>query len=102
MRKLVPFSPNEIGETTQWLNDLAQDGLCVETWGSVFVKLKEGESKDWVYQIDIDDSTGDPNYQRKLELEKQGWKYVQTIGQPDIIFIVHVIGVRSWCGMRSI
>ena len=47
MRKLVPFSPNEIGETTQWLNDLAQDGLCVETWGSVFVKLKEGESKDW-------------------------------------------------------
>ena len=80
MRKLVPFGPNEIGKTTQWLNDLAQDGLCVETWGNVFVKLKEGETGDWNYQIDIDDSTGDPNYQRKLELEKQGWNYVQTIG----------------------
>ena len=57
MRKLIPFSPNEIGKTTQWLNDLARDGLCVETWGSVFVKLKEGEETDWHYQIDIDDST---------------------------------------------
>lgn len=80
MRKFVPFSPNEIDKTTQWLNDLAREGLCAETWGSFWVKFKEGESKDWVYQIDIDDSTGDPNYQRKLELEKQGWQYVQTIG----------------------
>ncbi len=80
MRKLVPFHANEIDKTMQWLNDLACEGLCVETWGSFFVKLKEGESADWIYQIDIDDSTGDPNYQRKLELEKQDWQYVQTIG----------------------
>ena len=80
MRKLVPFHANEIDKTVQWLNDLAGEGLCVETWGSFFVKLKEGESADWIYQIDIDDSTGEPNYQRKLELEKQDWQYVQTIG----------------------
>ena len=91
MRKLIPFDSSRIDKTTQWLNELAKEGLCVETWGAYFVKFKSVEEKDYVYQIDIDDSTPDPNYQRKAELERQGWQYVQTIGTLNY----HIYGTRN-------
>ena len=80
MRKFVLYHPNELGKITRWLNELSKEGLCVETWGTFWLKFKEAEEKDYQYQIDIDNSTAEPNYQRKLNLEKQGWQYVQTIG----------------------
>ena len=80
MRKFVPYHSNELGKITRWLNKLSKEGLCVETWGTFWLKLKTTEEKEYQYRIDIDDSTAEPNYQRKLNLEKQGWQYVQTIG----------------------
>ena len=80
MRKFVPYHPNELGKITRWLNELSKEGLCVETWGTFWLKFKEAKEKDYQYQIDIDNSTAEPDYQRKLNLEKQGWQYVQTIG----------------------
>jgi len=91
MRKLVPFDSNRLDKITQWLNELARDGLCVETWGTFFVKLKQVEERDFIYRIDIDDSTPDPNYQRRAELERQGWQYVQTIGTQNY----HIYGTRN-------
>lgn len=80
MRKFVPYHQNELSKITHWLNKLSKEGLCVETWGAFWLKFRDTEERDYYYQVDIDDSTADPNYQRRLELEKQGWQYVQTIG----------------------
>jgi len=81
MRKWLPYyHVNDIRKIEYWLNERAQEGYCIETWGVFWAKFKEEPERDYRYLIDIDDSRGEPNYERRTLLKTQGFSYVQTMG----------------------
>lgn len=53
----------------------------MEVWGVFFVKFRKiATGEHFIYQIDMDDNTGEPGMFRREELSKSGWEYVGTIG----------------------
>jgi len=81
MRKWLPYyHVNDIRKIEYWLNERAQEGYCIETWGVFWAKFKEEPERDYRYLIDIDDSKGEPNYERRTLLKTKGFSYVQTMG----------------------
>lgn len=81
MRKWLPYYHiNDIRKIEYWLNERAREGYCIETWGVFWATFKEEPEHDYRYLIDIDDSKGEPNYERKILLKTQGFSYVQTVG----------------------
>lgn len=79
MKKICPFHKDDIESRVRWLNDQADRGLELYSWGFFFVKFKESEGKRYWYQMDIDDWEDGPNEERRKELESQGWEYKDTI-----------------------
>ena len=81
MRKVYFYHPYDIPRLTNWLNEWSTHGWEMEVWGVSFVKFRKlTDGEHYNYQVDMDDTSGDPGVFRREELAKLGWEYVGTIG----------------------
>ena len=81
MRKVYFYHPYDIPRLTNWLNEWSAHGWEMEVWGVFFVKFRKlTDGEHYNYQVDMDDTSGDPGVFRREELAKLGWEYVGTIG----------------------
>ena len=81
MIKSCPYHFYDIQRVSRWLNKQALQGWKLENWGVFFIKFRKSTSQETgIYQIDMDDKSGDPDVFRKEELSKYGWEYVTCIG----------------------
>lgn len=79
MKCLIPNFTYEPEKLVTWFNQKLADGLALKKWGILFAYFEENSSGILLYQIDIDDSRGEPNWDRMTKLAEHGWEYVKTI-----------------------
>lgn len=80
MKKICPYHKLDILHITQWLNEWSSYGWSLKSWGLFFCEFQKYEGERFYYQLDADNWEDGPNEERKNQLKKLGWEYVETIG----------------------
>lgn len=79
MKKICLYDRRDILNITRWLNEYADYGWALQSWGRFFVKFEESKGDRFRYQLDMDNWEDGANAERRAELEALGWNYVETI-----------------------
>jgi hypothetical protein len=73
------FGAWEAEKEERWLNRMAREGWLLTDVSSMLYRFRRVEPKNWVYQLDFMEVTGQDFLDYEQLFEDAGWKYVTTL-----------------------
>ncbi len=73
------FGAWQADKEERWLNEMAQQGWLLTDVTSMLYRFRRIEPKNWVYQLDFMELTGDDVLEYQQLFEDAGWEYVTNL-----------------------